>query len=71
MAIEPIITSAASAAQRGEAERTGMSWFVRGFKAWRATTEAFRDRDDIVASALAAGTAAIRARAEAGFDAAT
>jgi hypothetical protein len=71
MTIEPIITSATSDAQREEAERSGLPWFVRSFEAWVATTEAFQDQDDIDGTALASGIAAIRARAEAGFDAAT
>ena len=70
MTITPIITSATSDAQREEAEH-GLPAFVRSFEAWLATAEAFEDQDDIDGAALASGIAAIQARAEAGFDAAT
>ena len=71
MTIQPIITEAASDQQRREAEGTGLPFFVTGFDGWLAASEAFADQDDIDPVALASGIAEIRARAEAGFDAAT
>ncbi|MGN7126770.1 hypothetical protein [Methylorubrum thiocyanatum] len=71
MTIQPIITSATSDAQREEAERVGLPWFVRSFEGYLAAAEAFQDQDDIDGAALASSIVAIRARAEAGFDAGT
>ncbi|KMO22820.1 hypothetical protein [Methylobacterium indicum] len=71
MPIEPIVTHTMTAALREEAEPVETPWFVRGFKAWFATAETFRDWDDINAAALAAGIAAVQAQAEAGFEDAT
>ena len=71
MTIQPIITEATSDQQRNEAEETGLRFFVTGFDGWLAASGAFTDQDDIDPDALASGIAEIRARAEAGFDAAT
>ncbi|MGO1305679.1 MAG: hypothetical protein ACTMKV_12945, partial [Sphingomonas parapaucimobilis] len=70
MTFQPIITAARSDAQREEAERVGLPSFIRGFEIWLETAAAFQGQDDIDGAALTAGIAAIRARVEAGFDAA-
>lgn len=71
MTIQPIITEAATDQRRKEAEDTGLPFLVTGLDGWLAASEAFADQDDIDPDALALGIAEIRARAEAGFDAAT
>ncbi|AWN47105.1 hypothetical protein DK419_12935 [Methylobacterium terrae] len=65
----PVITSAVSDKQLEHAERVGLPSFVRGFKGWLAQAEGLRGESGIDGAALAAGIAAVRAKAEAGFPA--
>ncbi len=71
MTIQPIITGAASAAQREAAERVGLPCFTEAFADFLVLAQAFQDQDGIDAAALETGLAAIRARAVAGFEAGT
>ncbi|MCF4130055.1 hypothetical protein [Methylobacterium sp. SyP6R] len=71
MTIQPIITTATSQAQREEAERSGLPWFVASFEVFLIAARAFHGQDDIDPAALISGIAEIRVRAAAGFTAET